>query len=187
MGRLKVFANLANRIKKVVGKKEGPIHITPEEIRDVENSYDKMGPVLHTERKKVTVRFQKSYLIDDIGKIRTDFQLYNGAKNRIRLHNGGIKDKDSGYLGDERETMKNEAVKITAQLEDKGWKKYFEMPYQQAWAAIDEDKSMPQKVRNNLKELCKEYGSDFQNFKNELQSETFKVPEEDNSITAPTF
>ncbi|KTD72979.1 hypothetical protein [Legionella tucsonensis] len=186
MGRLKVFTNLANRIKKVVGKKEGSTHITPEEIRDV-SSYVKMESVLHTERKKGTVRPQKSDLIDDIGKIRTAFQLYNGAKNRIRLHDGGIKDKDSGYLGDEKKTMKNEALKITAQLEDKGWKKYFEMPYQQALAAIDEDKSMPQKVSNNLKELCKEYGSDFKNFKNELQSETFKVPEENNSITAPTF
>lgn len=186
---MKDFANFANRIYKKLSRseKEASTQITfgkkSDPLDPIKDSYGKMGLIL-TESQKETRKSRKFTLLDAITTIKTDFQIYNGAKNRIRLHNGGINDE---YLGNERETMKFQAKKIAAQLDDKGWTKYFEMPYQQAWEAIDQNQSMPKEVRKNLKELCKEYCSDFQNFKSELQSETFKLPEENNSVTSPFF
>ncbi|MCE0724142.1 MULTISPECIES: hypothetical protein [Legionella] len=187
MSRLKVFTNLANRMyKKVVGEKEKTTQATPEGTKDADGSYGKMESVFHTGSEKGTVKSQKSVLLDDIERIRTDFQLYNGAKNRIRLHDGGIKDSGSGYKGNEKEIMKTLAEKITAQLEQKGWTTYFEATtYHQIESLTQKDKSMPKDVRNKLIELCKEYGSDFQYFKKELQKEEFKLEEEPSTI--PSF
>lgn len=103
MSRLKVFTNFANRMyKKVVGEKERPTQPTHEETRENEGSYCKIDSSLHAENPRVTAKSQKSTLIDDIHKIRANFQLYDGAKDRIRLHDGGIKDENSGYTGKER-------------------------------------------------------------------------------------
>ncbi|KTD40971.1 hypothetical protein [Legionella parisiensis] len=189
MSRLKDFANFANRVyKKLSGsEKETSTPITPEKISDpmdpIKDSYGKMGLILAESQNK-TGKSRKSTLLDAIATIRTDFQIYNGAKNQIRTHNGGIKEE---YIGNEMKSMKVQAGKITTQLDDNGWKKYFEMPYQQAWEAIDQNQSMPQEVRKNLKELCKEYCFDFQNFESDLKSGAFKLPEDNNSITTPSF
>ncbi|AWN74633.1 hypothetical protein LEAN103870_14295 [Legionella anisa] len=142
----------------------------------------------HTEKQKGTVKPPKSTPSDAIATITRDFQIYNGAKDRIKLEKGGV--KQSGYLGNEEEVMKACEAKITALLDAKGWTKYFALPYQDIPEAIKNDRKsldMTKEDSENLIKLCRNYCHDFQKFENKLQSEVSKLPEEDNNITAPSF